>query len=190
MGDVFRFRCPKCDHTLGYRLVPEDDAALYIPPMSPEDRARIWLERAPQAVQRLMADLETAGLLGSLRTIVAMQSPSSRPNNIYRYFFGLMRTAQPLRLAKPVILRLASVFPGHVAAYHANGVAVITSNGQVMALTSTQALEQLGSSRLTSETVGEEWIRTRFGYVTSRVMYDELQRRSLGAFDAMSRRPV
>jgi hypothetical protein len=194
MANVYRFRCPKCDHSIGVRLEPESEDSMFMRPLTNEEKEAGWLERAPEIVQRLFIDLEAAGLLGAFRNAVNMLPMASRPSNVYRFFLNFMRTAGPFTLRQAALLRLGREFTGgRIQVYAAQGIVMVTSGDSICAIAHQSVIEQLAPTALIAKQVAQpvtdSWIKTRFGYVTGSLLYGELQRRSLGAFDEMTKRP-
>lgn len=186
-GMRFDFECPHCHKHVGFSVTPSDETVTR--QLTPAERAEVWMQTAPQAVRRFFEDLERAGVLASWRVAIDHMGAGHRPGNAAKFLLSFMRRVDITIVKASVLHRLADHFGGIVNVYSANGIAVVTSDGYIKAFVASDVLEQLEPARAGLVDHSEEWVKTRFGYVTSHLLYDDFRRRSLGAFDEMSRRP-
>jgi len=180
------FACPHCGGEMAFTI--DLAGAQRMVQMTPKERADRWRSDAPQAVQDFLKDLEESGLFTSFEQACEGMPVNSRPNNRYKFFFTSLTRMGELDLPYPILKPLIDEFHGYIKVWGSNGMAAVTSNGRLRGFISMYDLNNLQplGGPVKSANLTREWIKTRFGYVTSPIMFDEFRKRSIGAWDTMT----
>lgn len=199
LGPKIEFACPHCAKGFSITLGMLGEGGAEIPPMTAEWRAQRWREQCPEAVRKFLDECEGAGILASFWTAFNHVPLASRPKNAYRFLFLVVGRMRPWKLAETTRgqIRSAMGTKTQLTVYRYEQMCVLVSDGSLKGFLPVAPILEV--EKTFGERHGEvadpkqarvdfsgEWIKTRFGYVTSPVMFEEFRRRTLGAWDTVT----
>jgi hypothetical protein len=196
-GDAGRklkyLQCPHCQERIAVLM----SARLEVPQQtyvftSSEAHQAQWRKELPE-MQRLVLDLaERNGMLSAFRKAAETAHRDSVPSHIEPLFLRWIRECRQVMIPQEHLRRLSVALndPHHITCFATQGILGVAS-GRALRLF-VPAVIVLGLKKKTrdglrlavepDEAKLDEWIRTRWGYVTEPIVLDELRKRSFGAF--------
>lgn len=188
MTTHFNFTCPHCHKYVDISVTLHGDHGP-TQPLSPEQRAEEWRANAPLPIKRFLDDLEFKGVLDPFRRTVSKLRASHRPGNPYRYLFTLLERMHPRQGTPPHVYHVLSrhLGGGRIELWQAQGIVIVTADGYLKAFIDSETLDIPAPAKIGPSS--DDWVRTRFGYVTSPLLFSEFKRTALGAWDSLRNTP-
>jgi hypothetical protein len=135
---------------------------------------------APREIQTFIQDMEEAGVIRCFTDVVKGRG-ISLPNNLPRFFIHVAATLTPMTLPPVIMQRIAAAF-GPPLLYHSNGYVFLVRGRSIVAMTSIETIREIRPASARVDFT-DDWIKTKFGYLTSPYLLDDFKRRAIGAWD-------